>query len=168
MDSMRVGLQQAEVGESSNDNQTQFEVFAENLGHQEIRDYRMPKVQEQFEIFLTGPDGQEVPKTALGKQRGLPLQIKDSSASLSEFFVEGPRPTGTRAMYVPARDASIIGRFNLLELFEIKKPGKYIMRYQQRFYQMDPTIRPAPIIWPVITYPLELHDPVDIHTTAPE
>ena len=142
-----------------------IEIFLENLGTNAIRNLRLPRLEEQFDISLFDTNGMEVAKTAVGKQRGLPLTIANSSSGgiedvLRPIFFNGPRPRGFRPMFLSGlsgKDAAQIGSVNLNELFEINSPGKYRLTYQQRFIQSDSTNKPTGLTMPTVIVPLDIH-----------
>jgi hypothetical protein len=110
--------------------------------------------------------GAEVPKTSLGKQRGLPLTIPDAGSSgageLSRTIkglmgVGDPlRSRRLRPVFVSAKDATELSRFGLNELFDIKSPGQYRLTYQQRIYQLDPTNKLTGLTLPLVVAPVEV------------
>jgi hypothetical protein len=147
---MRVGVA------NSADNHTggrtaEIEIFLENLDTNAIRNLRLPRLEEQFDISLFDPNGMLVAKTALGKQRGLPLTVADSSDGNVR------RPRSFRPVSLSAKNATEIGSVNLNELFEIKSPGKYRLTYQQRFIQFDSTNQPTVMNMPTVNVPLDIH-----------
>lgn len=152
---------------NSTDNYTrgrtaEIEIFLENLGTNQIRNLRLPRLEEQFDISLFGTNGMEVAKTALGKQRGLPLTITNSASGGIEdvaraMFGNVRRPRGFRPVFLSGKDVTEIGSVNLNELFEINSPGKYRLTYQQRFIQSDSTNKPTGLTMPTVIIPLDIH-----------
>jgi len=152
---------------NSTDNYTrgrtaEIEIFLENLGTNQIRNLRLPRLEEQFDISLFGTNGMEVAKTAMGKQRGLPLTITNSASGGIEdvaraMFGNVRRPRGFRPVFLSGKDVTEIGSVNLNELFEINSPGKYRLTYQQRFIQSDSTNKPTGLTMPTVIIPLDIH-----------
>jgi hypothetical protein len=152
---------------NSTDNHTsgrtaEIEIFLENLGTNDIRNLRLPRLEEQFDISLFDTNGIEVVKTDLGKQRGLPLTITNSSSDgignvARVIFGNVRRPRGFRPVFLSGKDVTEIGSVNLNELFEINSPGKYRLTYQQRFIQSDSTNKPIGLTMPTVIVPLDIH-----------
>jgi hypothetical protein len=152
---------------NSTDNHTsgrtaEIEIFLENLGTNAIRNLRLPRLEEQFDVSLFDTNGMEVAKTALGKQRGLPLTITNSSSDgigdiARAIFGNVRRPKGFRPVFLSGKDVTEIGSVNLNELFEINSPGKYRLTYQQRFIEYDSTNKPTGLTMPTVIVPLDMH-----------
>jgi hypothetical protein len=140
----------------------EIKIFLENLGTNYIRNLRLPRLEEQFDISLFDTNGMEVAKTALGKQRGLPLTITNSSSDGIEDIARAiignvRRPRGFRPVFLSGKDVREIGSVNLNELFEINSPGKYRLTYQQRFIQSDSTNKPTGLTMPTAIVPLDIN-----------
>jgi len=158
---LRIGVANSTVNHTSG-RTAEIEIFLENLGTNDIRNLRLPRLEEQFDISLFDTNGMEVAKTALGKQRGLPLAITNSSSDGIEdvaraIFGNVRRPRGFRPVFLSGKDVTEIGSVNLNELFEINSPGKYRMTYQQRFIQSDSTNKPTGLTMPTVIVPLDIH-----------
>jgi hypothetical protein len=128
---------------------------------------RFPNLNEQFAIALYDSSGNEVQKTALGKQQGQPLSLDGQNPTktpgvmddINAFFGAGNvrRGHGLRPVFVSAKDATDCGRFNLNDYFEIKSPGNCKLTYQQRFYRWNTNLTLTGIAMPTVTVPLEIH-----------
>jgi hypothetical protein len=161
LSSLRVGAANGTDNHTSG-RTAKIEIFLENLGTNDIRNLRLPRLEEQFDISLFDTNGMEVAKTALGKQRGLPLTITNSSSGgigdiSRAIFGDVRRPRGFRPVFLSGKDATEIGSVNLNELFEINSPGKYCLTYQQRFIQSDSTNKPTGLTMPMVIVPLDIH-----------
>ena len=155
LSSLRIGV--ANIADNHTSGRTaQIEIFLENLGANDIRNLRLPRLEEQFDISLFDTNGMLVAKTALGKQRGLPLTITHSSSD--GIFGSVRRPRGFRPVFLSGKDVTEIGSVNLNELFEINSPGKYRLTYQQRFMQSDSTNKPTGLTMPMVVVPLDIID----------
>jgi len=158
---LRVGV--ANRAENHTSGRTaEIEVFLENLDTNDIRNLRLPRLEEQFDISLFDTNGMEVAKTALGKQRGSPLTIANSSAygikdDARGIFDHVRPPRGFRPVFLSGKDVAEIGSVNLKELFEIRSPGKYRLTYQQRFIQSYSTNKPTGLTMPMVIVPLDIH-----------
>lgn len=132
----------------------EIEIFLQNLGTNAIRNLRQPRLEEQFDLSLFDPNGMEVAKTAVGKQRGLALTVAESTAGgiLGNFV----RPRGFRSVFLSGKDAAEIGSIRLNELYEMNAAGKYRLMYQQRFIQFDFTNKPTGLTMPAVLVPLEI------------
>jgi hypothetical protein len=140
----------------------QIEIFLENLGTNDIRNLRLPRLEEQFDISLFDTNGMAVAKTALGKQRGLPLTMANSTSGGIEnvakaIFGNVRRPGVFRPVFLSGKDVAEISRVDLNELFEINSPGKYRLTYQQRFIQSDSTNKLTGLTMPTVIVPLDIH-----------
>ena len=166
MNSLRVGVAH-DLGSRTGNKGIGIEVFLQNLGTNDFRNLRLPRLEEQFEVSLVDSNGKEVPKTALGKQKGQPLTLGNQTSKGTSIVVEMLKELtgfghvqhsrGFRPVFLPAKDAADCGRFNLNDLFEVKSPGKYRLTYQQRLYQFDPQSTLKGITMPEVTVPLEIN-----------
>jgi hypothetical protein len=165
LNSLRIGVTY-DLNRPRGGNAVLVEVFLENLSTNDVRNLRLPRLEEQFDISLSDATGTEVPKTALGNQRGLPLTTQsatsggasDFSRALGTLFGVGSprRSSGFRPVFLSARDATSIGSFNLNEFFDVKSPGKYRLTYQQRLYQFGATNKLTGLTMPMVVVPIEI------------
>lgn len=161
LNSLRVGVVH-DLGSRTGNKGIEIEAFLQNLGTNDFRNLRLPRPEEQFEVSLVDSNGKEVPKTALGKQKGQPLTLgnQTSQGTLPEEltgFGHVRHSRGFRPVFLSAKDAADCGRFNLNDLFEVKSPGKYRLIYQQRLYQFDPQSKLKGITLLAVTVPLEIN-----------
>jgi hypothetical protein len=162
---LRIGVAYG-LGRSASGKGIDLEVFLENLGTNDVRNLRLPSLEEQFDVSLLDAAGTQVPKTALGKQRGLPLTIGQAGSGHGEGLGEAignalgfgnpRRSRNYRPVFLSARDATPIHRVNLNELFEIKSPGQCRLTYQQRLYQLNSTNKLAGLTMPMVVVPIDV------------
>ena len=121
----------------------EIEVFLMNSSTNDLHNLLLPAPDQQFAISLFDSLGNEVTKTALGAQQGIPL--------LMDAHAQGVNP-----VFIAARDAAKCERFNLDAYFEIKTAGKYRFTYQQRLYQIDTNGIPEGVTLPMVTVPIDI------------
>jgi hypothetical protein len=165
LDLLRIGVMH-DTRRSRNGKRAEITVFLENLGTNADRNLRLPPVEEQFDISLVDATGAEVSKTALGRRRGLPLNIPNASSGGAEDltrtlrallgFDTPRRRRGFRPVLLSAGDAAEIGRFDLGELFVLEPPGTYRLTFTQRFYRLGLTNSLSGVTMPSVSLPLDI------------
>ncbi|HSY17092.1 MAG TPA: Ig-like domain-containing protein [Candidatus Acidoferrales bacterium] len=143
-------------------NANQIEIFTQNVGANDYRDWvlRLPPQNEQFDMTLYDVRGKEVHKTGLGNQMGQPLSLDGRDLRKTTSMMDGLFGNNAsnirrlRPINVAANDAAECGQFNLNDYFEIKTPGKYELKYQQRFYRRNTNSVLTGIMMPWVTVPL--------------
>ena len=162
LNSLRVGVAH-NLSQPRSGKGVEIQVFLENLGTNIVRNLRLPRIEEQFDVSLLDAAGAEVRKTALGRQRGLPLTIPSSGGATGLSREVGalmglgdPRRSALRLISLAARDAMAIGEFNLSEFFDIESPGKYRLMYQQKLYQLDSSNKLTGLSMPQVVVPIDM------------
>jgi hypothetical protein len=168
LNSLRIGVAHG-LNERPSNEANPIEIFLQNSSTNDFHNWnlRFPNLNEQFAIALYDSSGNEVQKTALGKQQGQPLSLDGQNPTktpgvmddINAFFGAGNvrRGHGLRPVFVSAKDATDCGRFNLNDYFEIKSPGNCKLTYQQRFYRWNTNLTLTGIAMPTVTVPLEIH-----------
>lgn len=89
-----------------------------------------PTVQQVFLATLKDSDSKFVPKTAYGRKYGQP-------APESAMFQDKPRggPNRWQPLIASASKDGYIGHFNILDHFDLTKPGNYELSVEVRLYQ---------------------------------
>ena len=164
LNSLRVGVAH-DLYKPGRGNGAGIAVYLENCGTNAVRNLRLPRVEEQFAVSLVDATGAEVPKTVLGKQRGLPLTIeaaaggpKDFSRAMGTWLGIGDprRSRGFRPVFLSPQETTAIANFDLKQLFEVRTPGKYRLTYQQRLCQNDSTNKLTGLTMPIVVVPIEM------------
>jgi hypothetical protein len=165
---LRIGVAHG-LNERSPSEANPIEIYLQNSSTNDFHNWnlRLPNPNEQFDISLYDSSGNEVPKTALGKQHGQSLSLDGQNPAKTPSVMDDINPILVNGnirrnrmmepVFVSVKDATECGRFNLNDYFEIKSPGNYKLTYQQRFYRWNTNSTLTGITMPTVTVPLETH-----------
>ena len=126
-------------------------VFLMNQGTNQVGDLWLPRPGEQFAVSLYDSAGKEVPRTTQGKKLEQPLAWQEKPGAGGSGSRRSLRP-----MFLHPRDAAHCLSFDLHDLFEINKPGKFRLTYQQRLYRRVPGGAIQELHLPMVMMPIEI------------
>ncbi|HTX22132.1 MAG TPA: hypothetical protein VMD27_09805 [Candidatus Aquilonibacter sp.] len=142
-------------GDTNHMNRQHCEFYVVNIAQTNMNFLWMrPKPQCIYSLSLHDKNGEEAPKSYLGKEQGLPLAVELDIRHLDSKAIEqiaGILPLATNA---PVRMASV----DVMDQFSSVSPGDYLLQITGRLYQIRKTGKLTPLELPSISVPLEIQE----------